>query len=68
MNHARRWRLIFFGIFAAASLGAVLLPKPIPQNPGYHRFDHARAFLEIPNFLNVASKLPFFSGRTGRAL
>ena len=33
--------------------------KPIAQPPEYHDFKDARAFIGIPNFLNVVSNLPF---------
>jgi hypothetical protein len=51
--------LAFLGTLAAGSLAAALLLRPIPQNPAYHQFADARTFLELPNFLNVASNLPF---------
>ncbi len=50
------------GIVLALSLvmaGAVFAHRPIPQNPAYHRFVDGRAFLGVPNCLNVLSNLPF---------
>jgi len=37
----------------------VLLMPPIPQDPDYHHFSDANTILNIPNFWNVVSNLPF---------
>jgi hypothetical protein len=50
--------LAFFGLMAA-SLAAMLLLSPIPQDPSYHEFADQRTILGIPNFWNVVSNLPF---------
>lgn len=54
-----RPRIILLGALAGASLAGVFLLKPIPQPASYHQFADSRAMLGIPNFLNVASNLPF---------
>ena len=39
---------------------ALVMVRPaIPQDPSYHLFADDRSWLGIPNFLNVASNLPF---------
>jgi hypothetical protein len=56
--------LIFLGLMAA-SLAALWLLPPIPQDQAYHQFADQRAF-GIPNFWNVVSNLPFaFIGAVG---
>ncbi len=35
------------------------LTQPFPQDPAYHAFADQRAWLDVPNFQNVASNLPF---------
>jgi hypothetical protein len=52
----RGWLLI--GSLIACALAAVIVPG-MPQPLSYHRFADYRAFWAIPNFLNVASNLPF---------
>jgi hypothetical protein len=47
---------IGFGIFA---LGVDFFLPPMPQDQGYHAFADDRTMLGVPNFLNVASNLPF---------
>ena len=42
-----------------ASLAALLLLPPIPQDQSYHQFADQRTLLGIPNFWNVVSNLPF---------
>ncbi len=42
-----------------ASFVAILFIPAIPQDPGYHQFIDSRIFLNIPNFSNVASNIPF---------
>lgn len=43
----------------AATFAVVLSLDPIPQDPAYHQFADSRRWLGIPNFLDVASNLPF---------
>jgi hypothetical protein len=50
--------LLFLGLMAA-SLAALWLLPPIPQDQGYHQFADQRALFGTPNFWNVASNLPF---------
>lgn len=55
----RRSRLfVIAGITLAAVVGMLALP-PIPQSQEYHRFADRRAFLGIPNFLNLISNAAF---------
>jgi len=43
-----------------APLAAVFVAfPPIPQDPAYHRLADSRAFLQVPNFLNVATNVAF---------
>jgi len=42
----------------AAIVGGFMLP-PIPQSLSYHHFADTRTLLDIPNFWNVMSNLPF---------
>jgi hypothetical protein len=44
---------------AIVGLGSVFFLPPIPQDPTYHVFADERTMLGVPNFLNVASNLPF---------
>jgi hypothetical protein len=50
--------LIFLGLMAA-SLAALWLLPPIPQDQAYHQFADQRTLWGIPNFWNVVSNLPF---------
>jgi hypothetical protein len=45
----------------AASLAALPLLPPIPQDQAYHGFADARVLLGMPNFWNVISNLPFIA-------
>jgi hypothetical protein len=56
----KRPALIFFSL-VAASLAALLLLPPIPQDQGYHHFADRRALFGVPNFWNVVSNLPFIA-------
>jgi len=56
----RRRGLLILGLGAAAAAGAFSLP-PIPQDPAYHHFADQRAFLGVPNFLNVISSAAFLA-------
>ncbi len=50
--------LLIAGLGVAAVVALLFVP-PIPQDPAYHNFADHRAFLGIPNFLDVVSNLPF---------
>ena len=52
---------IVFSALMAASLAALLLVPPIPQDQGYHQFADQRTVFGIPNFWNVVSNLPFLA-------
>jgi hypothetical protein len=52
-------RVLGFLGFAIVGLGSVFCLPPIPQDPSYHAFADGRTMLGVPNFLNVASNLPF---------
>ncbi|HUL14113.1 MAG TPA: ceramidase domain-containing protein [Methylococcaceae bacterium] len=54
-----RWRLRGLLLFALATTAVVTLRPPVGQPQAYHHFADARAFLGLPNFLNVISNLPF---------
>src|SRR3954464_2783902 len=53
-----RAAIVLLGVMAA-SLAAMLLLPPIPQDQSYHQFADQRTLLGIPNFWNVISNLPF---------
>jgi hypothetical protein len=56
---SRRARVAGLIVLAALSAGIMLgLVSPIAQDPAYHRFADQRAWLGVPNFLNVISNLP----------
>ena len=68
-------RLLLLAV-AVGSLALMLALDPFGQSQGYHRFADQRAFLGVPNFLDVSSNLAFllvgaagiafsFSDRTG---
>jgi hypothetical protein len=60
------WRYAVLLIVATGSLAFVLLKEPIRQDLDYHYFADQRAFLGVPNFLDVASNLLFlFAGVAG---
>ena len=50
--------LVLAGLMAASLLALLLLP-PIPQDQAYHLFADQRTLLGIPNFWNVVSNIPF---------
>ncbi|HXE89768.1 MAG TPA: ceramidase domain-containing protein [Terriglobales bacterium] len=54
-----RTRIAVLVAATPAAAGAVTLLPRIPQDPAYHRFADARSWLGVPNFMNVASNLPF---------
>jgi hypothetical protein len=52
-------RVLGFLGLAIVMLGSVFCLPPIPQDQGYHAFADDRTLLGVPNFMNVASNLPF---------
>jgi hypothetical protein len=52
-------RVLGFLALGVVALGVSFCLPPIPQDPGYHAFADDRTMLGVPNFLNVASNLPF---------
>ena len=50
--------IVFVGLMAA-SLAALPLLPPIPQDQGYHQFADQRTLLGVPYFWNVVSNIPF---------
>lgn len=58
-GNATRQRLGLIAALAALSLLGFFLADPIAQDQAYHRFADQRAWLGIPNFMNVVSNLPF---------
>lgn len=55
-RRARVW--VAVGVTLAA-FAAILFAPRIPQDPAYHVFADRRAFLSIPNFLDVTSNVAF---------
>ena len=59
---------VFFSLMAISLAGLLLLPS-IKQDQNYHQFADQRTILDIPNFWNVVSNLPFLAvGATGLGL
>ena len=52
-------RLKIIVAIAALSIIAVFSMDPIAQDPAYHHFADRRGMINIPNFYNVLSSLPF---------
>ena len=53
---SRRARLTALALLTAVvGTGVALFVPPVPQWPQYHAFADQRAWLGIPNFLNVVS-------------
>jgi len=52
-------RLKIIVTILAVSIIAVFSMVPIAQDPGYHDFADRRGMINIPNFYNVLSSLPF---------
>jgi hypothetical protein len=52
-------RVLGFIALGIVALGFVFCLPPIPQHQSYHGFADDRTMLGVPNFLNVASNLPF---------
>jgi hypothetical protein len=60
------WRCGLLAATALASLAVILTLHPISQDLRYHDFADKRVFFGVPNFLDVASNLPFlFVGLSG---
>src|SRR5215469_3847398 len=55
----RRGAIGLIGGLAVVAVGAAALAPPIAQDPAYHRLADARAWLGIPNVLNVVSNAGF---------
>jgi hypothetical protein len=55
----RRRAITLIGGLAAVAAGAAWLAPPIPQDPAYHHLADSRAWLGIPNSLNVLSNAGF---------
>lgn len=53
------WRHLLMILLVAGSLALLLAQRPLGQDPEYHNFADRRELFGIPNFLNVASNLPF---------
>jgi len=52
-------RTVLLIALSAILVAAVFFIDPIPQDPAYHAFADTRSLLEIPNFWNVMSNIPF---------
>jgi hypothetical protein len=52
-------RVLGFVALGIVALGFIFCLPPIPQDQGFHAFADDRTMLGVPNFLNVASNLPF---------
>src|SRR2546423_861902 len=50
---------ILAGLAGTALVATFAFVPPIPQDPAYHHFADRRAWLGIPNALDVLSNLPF---------
>jgi len=59
MNEPWGWREAALLALATAGIVAALFLPALPQPNTYHAFADARPLLGVPNFLNVASNLPF---------
>ena len=57
---------VLAGLFAFAAAAGFLFVPAIPQDPAYHAFADARAWLGMPNAANVLSNVAFIAvGATG---
>jgi hypothetical protein len=54
-----RWRVWLLVTLSALMVAVAARIPPVPQDPAYHAFADVRTALHVPNFLNVASNLPF---------
>jgi hypothetical protein len=61
MNRPARWKQWGLAAIGIAALAFILAWGPIHQPRSYHDFADGRPLGAIPNFLNVASNLPFFA-------
>lgn len=62
----RRWRIALLVLLTVAVGVLTAALPPVPQWPSYHDFADRRAFLGLPNFLDVASNALFMlAGATG---
>jgi hypothetical protein len=52
---SRRARLVAIGVLTLAVVATLGFVPPIPQDPSYHAFADRRAWLGVPNLLDVAS-------------
>jgi hypothetical protein len=59
LPEAASWRIWALAILTAAGAVAAAVIPAIPQPLSYHDFADCRAFFTVPNFLNVASNVPF---------
>lgn len=59
MSH--RTRIIILALITIMAGNALAFLPRIPQSADYHNFADQRAFLGVPNFLNVISNLPFLA-------
>lgn len=60
--------IVTFVVLTLVAIVATFLFDPVPQDPAYHLFADSRTVLEVPNFWNVASNMPFlFAGGLGLA-
>jgi hypothetical protein len=55
----RRGAIVTLGGLAVLAGAAAALAPPVPQDPAYHRLADARAWLGVPNALNVLSNAGF---------
>ena len=55
----RRRRLALIIAVSLLSVTVLCFLPPIPLGPGYHDFTDRRIFLQIPNYLDVLSNIPF---------
>jgi hypothetical protein len=59
MTSPRDWRTWAMALAVLSPLAVLMALEPIPQDPAYHILADARAYCGVPNFLNVASNIPF---------
>jgi hypothetical protein len=52
--------LIMASLSLVIIIGIFLFVPPIPQDVNYHNFADGRTMLQVPNFWNVLSNIPFF--------
>ena len=59
MKNNGRWRYWVLLAIVAASVIALALHQPVPQDARYHQFADRRTLLGVPNFWNVISNAAF---------